>query len=725
MKNNWATRWGWVAVWIAAAAGETPASQVFVRETPREFFGTGDFNGDQRQDIVIVDRASGKYRLGYTLPDGGIHWVKHRLAGFLDVSGLALGRLLDPAQDALVFVGINANLAHLVAANQPEVTPKPVPLSLTAVGPNSALAVTGGTAGAPQLHNLLVASIYNAPDANQIAQLVNRAGTFEAVAEGLETDAQFWQPNRAVLVHGDAELICGLWTTDTATTFRVQRWTRGKLENLLTLENLPAGSEYAIGHFRGKAQAELLLYQPGNPTLRLYPLEPGDAGGLRWGKPADFHLPKPIRSVLRVPREEGGSHLLIAFNQGETAEVFAFNGVQPPTSIGPVEPRSGDLIFGAAALETQFLVFFGPDYSKFSTDMQSYRCRARTVLPGDYRRLASMADNDDATVPLIHRQILEVLAQERIATAADMRPYTNAIPGTAVTYVMLPVPAGEFTLGSDPAEPGRLADEGPPVQLRIEPFWMGQCEVSWAEYEAYVWREDQRERRAQNPSPDYVNSVADAVTGPSKPYTDMSFGMGKQGYPAVSMTHHAANKYCHWLSAKTGHYYRLPTEAEWEYACRAGTTTAYHFGDDPSHLTDYAWFEENSDLRYHQLRRKRPNPWGFHDLYGNVWEWCLDRYAEDYRELGRQLHLAPWLRASAPFPHVARGGSYDDEATRLRSAGRKASHPAWQMRDPNLPKSIWWLTEAQSVGFRIVRPLAVPTPDQLVQAWSSDLEQSS
>ena len=199
----------------------------------------------------------------------------------------------------------------------------------------------------------------------------------------------------------------------------------------------------------------------------------------------------------------------------------------------------------------------------------------------------------------------------------------------------------------------------------------------------------------------------------------MSFGMGKDNFPAISMTQHAANKYCEWLSAKTGQFYRLPTEAEWEYACRAGTTTTYSFGDDASKLGEYAWYEKNSDYKYQKVGRKKPNPWGLCDMHGNVAEWCVDQYEPTYEKFISTMTQDPWTSSTKPYPHSVRGGSWDDDPAKLRSAVRRASDKTWKIQDPQLPKSIWYHTDAQFLGFRIVRPLKVPPPEELTKFWSN------
>jgi len=258
--------------------------------------------------------------------------------------------------------------------------------------------------------------------------------------------------------------------------------------------------------------------------------------------------------------------------------------------------------------------------------------------------------------------------------------------------------------------------------VKISPFWMGQCEVTWAEFELFMFPDEERKFKDSIATDPYIDKVSDAVSRPTKPYVEMSFGMGKDGYPAISMTQHAANKYCQWLSAKTGHFYRLPTEAEWEYACRAGTTTAYSFGDDVSQIGEYAWYEKNSDFKYQKVGRKKPNPWGLHDMHGNVAEWCLDQYEPNYERFASSIAQDPWIKAAKPYPHSVRGGGWSDSPDKLRSAARLASDKSWKQQDPQLPKSIWYHTDATFLGFRLVRPLKVPPPEDLSKYWTSGVE---
>jgi formylglycine-generating enzyme required for sulfatase activity len=307
----------------------------------------------------------------------------------------------------------------------------------------------------------------------------------------------------------------------------------------------------------------------------------------------------------------------------------------------------------------------------------------------------------------------------------QLQPYAVTFPWTNVTFRMVPIPAGEFLLGSPTNEPGRRADEGPQRRVRLKAFWMGACEVSWDEYQEFTEQVVARSRtpreKATHPA-SFTNKLADAVSVPSRPYIEETMGMGRIGFPAINMTQHAANKYCQWLSAVTGEFYRLPTEAEWEYACRAGTTTRYSFGNDEKNLEKFAWFEQNSDSKYHRVGRKLPNPWGLFDMHGNVAEWTLDGYDPHAYEMLSDGVLGPYLRGWRPYPHVVRGGSWRDDAAHLRSADRQFSVPKWKDADPDLPKSVWHLVEADFVGFRIVRPLEIPSAYEMHNAWNNGVE---
>ncbi len=275
------------------------------------------------------------------------------------------------------------------------------------------------------------------------------------------------------------------------------------------------------------------------------------------------------------------------------------------------------------------------------------------------------------------------------ADAAGMKPYAEQIPGTGVKFEMLPIPGGTFLMGSPKSEADHKSDESPQHEVRIAPLWMGKCEVTWDEFELWSMGLDAQRRKLKNADLTPSDKLADAVVRPTKPYSDMTFGMGKEGYPAVCMTQLAAKVYCKWLSAKTGRYYRLPTEAEWEYACRAGTKTAYSFGDDASKLGDYAWYFDNSKEKYHKVGQKKPNPWGLCDMHGNAAEWTLDQYAGDgYARFRGKPADNPLVPGASEYGRVVRGGSWDDDAQKLRSAARQFSVKDWKMQDPQIPQSI-------------------------------------
>jgi formylglycine-generating enzyme required for sulfatase activity len=291
-----------------------------------------------------------------------------------------------------------------------------------------------------------------------------------------------------------------------------------------------------------------------------------------------------------------------------------------------------------------------------------------------------------------------------------MGPYTEAIGNTTVKFEMLPIPGGKFRMGSPKSEPGHEDDESPQHEVEISPFWMGKHEVTWDEYDEFAFQMDLKRKKREGIDPNKqseTEKAGDAVTRPTPPYADETFGMGRRGQPVICITHHSAMEYCRWLSAKTGKAYRLPTEAEWEYACRAGTKTAYFFGDAPSKLEEYAWYVENAE-KPQVVGKKKPNPWGLYDMHGNVSEWCLDHYVADiYSKLLKEqpARRPVVLPDDKEYPYVARGGSWDDDADRLRSAARLASNLEWSIQDPQRPQSIWWHTDATFVGFRLVRPL--------------------
>ena len=315
---------------------------------------------------------------------------------------------------------------------------------------------------------------------------------------------------------------------------------------------------------------------------------------------------------------------------------------------------------------------------------------------------------------------------------SKLEPFEQKIPGTGVKFRMVPIPSGKFMMGSPAGESGRKDDEGPQHEVVVDPFYMEEHEVTWAEYNLFL--DNYNRLSSTRPVAIPPDRMADAVTYPTPMY-DVEAGpalerMGGRTakFPAVIMSQFAARQYTKWLSKKSGRFYRLPTEAEWEYAARAGATTAYFFGDDPAKLPDYAWFNKNSnepdgETGYHPIMQKKPNPWGLYDIYGNADEWCVDQYAADwYKQFDGKttpdLQTINWPKTQ--YPRVLRGGSYDSEPEECRSAARLGSTRLMNAADPQIPKSPHWMSSGFTIGFRVVSPVTEPPEQEKAKWWNVD-----
>jgi formylglycine-generating enzyme required for sulfatase activity len=292
--------------------------------------------------------------------------------------------------------------------------------------------------------------------------------------------------------------------------------------------------------------------------------------------------------------------------------------------------------------------------------------------------------------------------------AQDARPYTQALPGSAETVKMVAIPGGKFIMGSPASEKNREADEGPQRSVSVSPFWMSATEITFGQWDAFF-------KDVSYPQ----SKTIDGVTRPTPQYMDLTWGMGRsRTQPANSMSQTAAIMFCQWLYAKTGIFHRLPTEAEWEYACKAGEAAGIL--STPEKLKEYAVFKGNSDGKFQPVALKKANGFGLFDMLGNLSEWTMDQYDAGY--YGRSPAADPMNPPLTRYPVSVRGGSYLDDAAQLRCSNRMNSDAKWNQRDPQIPRSRWWLTDGMFVGFRIVRPVTQPSKQEAELYFKSSLK---
>lgn len=304
------------------------------------------------------------------------------------------------------------------------------------------------------------------------------------------------------------------------------------------------------------------------------------------------------------------------------------------------------------------------------------------------------------------------VATESAFQAGDIREIN--IPGTDVSFSLVYVPGNTYRVGTPDEEAGREGDEGPIQEVTIQGFWMGQFEVTDDEFG--VFRNPDRD--ADTTAVPGVVYRVDAVSRPSPPYEDPAFGMGGSGKPAVGMTQWAGLHYAKWLSEKTGVFFRLPTEAEWEIACRAGADPASMAPLTARLLEAQAWYENNSDLMLQSVGQKRPNAWQLYDMLGNAAEWMLDEYVADYHSRIADSADSPWIEPTRLHPRTVRGGDYGEVEASLRCGARLESTTDWKRRDPQIPKSFWWNTDSPFVGFRVMAPETPPSAEEQAFFWT-------
>jgi sulfatase modifying factor 1 len=283
------------------------------------------------------------------------------------------------------------------------------------------------------------------------------------------------------------------------------------------------------------------------------------------------------------------------------------------------------------------------------------------------------------------------------AAIDSFRSFKEQVPGSGISFRMIAVPGGTYIMGSPETEAFREEDETQ-REVSVNPFFIAEVEVTWDEYMEFYRQTAAEGRSSDTEGARLISSVVDAVSGATPPYgkPDQNWGMGQR--PAISMSYHAAETYCRWLSSVTGKKYRLLTEAEWEYACRAGTETPYFFEGDPKGfsrkglfksrpdtavINTYVIYSGNSPSKTQQPAMVKANPWGIRNMSGNVAEFTSDIY-------------------EGTDEHVIRGGSYRDNASGVRSASRDRTRTEeWLKTDPQMPKSIWWYSDCFYVGFRV------------------------
>jgi formylglycine-generating enzyme required for sulfatase activity len=254
--------------------------------------------------------------------------------------------------------------------------------------------------------------------------------------------------------------------------------------------------------------------------------------------------------------------------------------------------------------------------------------------------------------------IVPAAEQQQAASNAKLTPFVETLPKSVVKLDMVPIPGGTIKIGTQ--------------TVTVKPFWMARTETPWEAFDVFT------ASGPASPAYDQTQYPADAIARPSKSYILPDLGWGHHGYPVINVSYLSAQMFCRWLASVSQKKVRLPTEAEWEFACRAGAAGPWKL--DKTTLNKSAWYAGNSGQVTHPVGKKLPNKFGLFDMLGNVGEWATDREGKP----------------------VLCGGTFLDGPAGINPGMRRRWSPKWQETDPQFPKSRWWLADGKFVGFRVV-----------------------
>ena len=429
----------------------------------------------------------------------------------------------------------------------------------------------------------------------------------------------------------------------------------------------------------------------------------------------ECHLPpkhKVVKHTLHKAR--AGLRDLYSFYFKDTADIDWTVKSNPEVAAGFVYKET--CLVCHSNLYPVSLTDMGADsHLRYEMDSENKRCITCHISVGHYDPLAHSSNvgfGSEANGDTIYLEP---------ASVDSFTEFTEKIPGTSVSFNMKPVPGGTFIMGSTRGMSFIQGDEIPAREVKVDSFWLAEIEVSWDEYLAFFNATGSQGRKEGTGNPNISNtSEVDAITGPTPPWGAPDQGWGKEDRPAITMTHYAATVYCQWLSRVTGKKYRLPTEAEWEYAARAGTRGTYFFDADPekyvregffrkifgvdtSVINTYIIYQENSPMKTQLPDIVKANPLGLKNMLGNVAEFCYDYYDP------MVFQKYPSGVINNPFgprtgeEHVIRGGAFNHSAREVRVANRDHTRTIeWLVTDPQIPKSKWWYSDCKNVGFRVL-----------------------